>query len=102
MKFWGDLAGWKFQGYEGPIEYNTFQGEPGGAIYPAQSGERGPIVYFETEDIDAEIKRIRDLGGSAEDKAPVPSMGWYARATDTEGNPFSLWQNDESAPAAQG
>jgi predicted enzyme related to lactoylglutathione lyase len=32
----------------------------------------------------------------------VPGMGWYARAQDTEGNPFSLWQSDESAPQPQG
>jgi predicted enzyme related to lactoylglutathione lyase len=25
-------------------------------------------------------------------------MGWYARAEDTEGNEFSLWQRDENAP----
>jgi predicted enzyme related to lactoylglutathione lyase len=29
-------------------------------------------------------------------------MGWYARATDTEGNTFAIWQSDESAPAQQG
>jgi uncharacterized protein len=103
MKFWGDLAGWKFQGYEGPVEYNMFEGEPGGAIYPAQDGEqeRGPIVYFETDDIDKEIERVRELGGTADDKAPVPNMGWYARAKDTEGNTFALWQSDDSAPGQE-
>jgi predicted enzyme related to lactoylglutathione lyase len=28
-------------------------------------------------------------------------MGWYARAQDTEGNAFSLWQGDENAPAPE-
>src|SRR5919106_2422112 len=101
MKFWGELVGWNFQSYEGPVEYNMFEGEPGGAIYPAQGGEKGPIVYFEADDIDKEIERVRKLGGNADDKAPVPSMGWYARATDTEGNTFAIWQSDESAPAEQ-
>jgi hypothetical protein len=29
---------------------------------------------------------------------PVPGEGWFAGCTDTEGNSFSLWQGDKSAP----
>jgi hypothetical protein len=106
MKFWGALAGWKFKAYgdgsEEVPEYNMFEGEPGGAIYPAREGEKGIMVYFETDDIDAELNRIRDAGGDTEDKMPVPSMGWFAHAKDTEGNPFSVWQSDENAPMPEG
>jgi uncharacterized protein len=102
MKFWGDLAGWKFQSYEGPVEYNMFEGEPGGGLYPSTDGEKGILVYFETDDIDAEIGRIRDAGGDAEEKAPVPSMGWFAHAKDPEGNKFAVWQSDENAPVPEG
>jgi predicted enzyme related to lactoylglutathione lyase len=102
MKFWSDLAGWKFQSYEGPVEYNMFEGEPGGGLYPRQESETGIRVYFETDDIDAELTRIRDLGGTSEEKAPVPSMGWYAHAKDPEGNLFSVWQSDENAPVPEG
>ena len=106
MKFWGDLTGWKFQSYgdgtdEAP-EYNMFEGEPGGGLYPAREGEKGIKVYFETDDIDAELGRIREVGGSADDKMPVPSMGWFAAAKDTEGNEFSVWQTDDSAPVPEG
>jgi uncharacterized protein len=100
--FWGQLAGWQFQGWDGPIEYNMFEGEPGGAIYPRQEGERGPIVYFETDDIDTSVQQVRDLGGSADDKQPIPGVGWYARCKDTEDNSFSLYQNDESVSARTG
>jgi predicted enzyme related to lactoylglutathione lyase len=106
MKFWGDLAGWTFKNYgegnEGMPEYNMFEGEPGGGLYPARDGEKGITVYFETDDIDAELGRIRDLGGDTEDKMPVPSMGWFASAKDPEGNAFSVWQSDESAPTPEG
>ena len=102
MKFWSDLAGWKFQTYEGPVEYNMFEGEPGGGLYPKQEGETGIRVYFETDNIDSEVERIRELGGTAEDKAPVPQMGWYAHAKDPEGNEFSVWQSDENAPVPEG
>jgi uncharacterized protein len=106
MKFWGGIAGWNFKNYaedaEGAPEYNMFEGEPGGAIYPSREGEKGIMVYFETDDIDAELGRIRDAGGNTEDKMPVPSMGWFAHAKDPEGNPFAVWQSDESAPVPEG
>lgn len=106
LKFWGELAGWKFQNYaegtEGAPEYHMFEGEPGGGLYPSTEGEKGIRVFFETDDIDAELGRIRDAGGDTEDKMPVPSMGWFAHAKDTEGNSFSVWQADESAPTPEG
>ena len=106
MKFWGELAGWQFKAYgegdENAPEYNMFEGEPGGGLYPSREGEKGIRVYFETDDIDKELGRIRDAGGTTEDKMPVPSMGWFAPAKDTEGNEFSVWQADESAPVPEG
>src|SRR5687767_4774854 len=97
MKFWGNVTGWKFKNYaegqEGAPEYNMFEGEPGGGLYPAREGEKGIKVYFEVDDIDAELEKIRQAGGEAEAKMPVPSMGWFAEATDTEGNKFSVWQS---------
>jgi predicted enzyme related to lactoylglutathione lyase len=99
-EFWGSLFGVQFQTYEGPVEYHMFQNDDqtGGGIYPKQQGEKGLITYFNVEDIDAARTKVEELGGKAEDKAPVPGMGWYARAEDTEGNEFSLWQSDENAP----
>jgi predicted enzyme related to lactoylglutathione lyase len=44
--------------------------EPGGAIYPSQAGEKGAIIYFDTEDIDASVERVNELGGSAERSSP--------------------------------
>ena len=106
MKFWGELAGWSFKNYaegaEGAPEYNMFEGEPGGAIYPSTDADKSILVYFETDDIDAELGRIRDSGGDTEDKMPVPSMGWFAHAKDPEGNPFGVWQTDENAPVPEG
>lgn len=101
--FWGTLFGYEFQTYDGPIEYHMFQtGEnEGGGIYPQQQGETGLISYFNVDDIETARGKVQELGGTAEEKEPVPGMGWYARATDTEGNEFSLWQSDENAPAPE-
>ncbi len=103
QKFYEDLFGWEFQTWNGPVDYRMTKagGDPGGAIYPSQSGEPGPLVYFDTEDIDGTVARFRELGGEAEDKQPIPGVGWYSRATDPEGNRVSLFQPDESAPAPE-
>ena len=70
--------------------------DQGGAI--VGGGEPGNLtVYFDTADIDASLAKVRELGGNAEDKMPVPGFGWFAACHDTEGNAFSLWQGDESA-----
>lgn len=99
-QFWASLFDVEFKTYEGPIEYHMFQNDDqtGGGLYPRQEGEQGLITYFAVDDIDAARAKVQELGGTSEDKAPVPGMGWYARAVDTEGNPFSLWQTDETAP----
>ncbi len=101
LDFYRQLFGWEFQSWEGPVEYHMTQagGDPGGAVYPSESGERGPVVYFDTDDIDATIARVRELGGEAEDKEPIPGVGWFARCRDTEGNAISLYQSDESVQA---
>jgi uncharacterized protein len=98
QRFWEGLGGWSFQDSGMPgIDYRMFQDEGwGGAVYPQMEGEQGPTVYFGTDDIDAELANVRELGGEVEEKQPIPSVGWFARCKDTEGNPFSLFQTDES------
>ena len=62
-QFWSSLFGWKYREFEGPVEYSMLDGnEPGGAIYPAQQGESGPVIYFGTGDIDKTLARVRELG----------------------------------------
>ena len=98
QRFYSELFGWQFQGsgMEG-IDYRMFQGEPGGAVYPGENAGRGPIVYFATDEIDAELAKVRELGGEAEDKQPIPGVGWFARCKDPDRNAFSFFQSDESA-----
>ena len=102
-QFWGSLFDVQFQTFEEPTEYHMFQNDDqtGGGIYPQQQGETGLITYFNVDDIDSARQKVRELGGKVEEKEAVPGMGWYARAEDTEGNSFSLWQSDENAPAPE-
>ena len=97
--FWSGLFGYEVGPPMSPeMDYRMFRtGEDqGGAI--VGGGEPGNLtVYFDTADIDASLAKVRELGGNAEDKMPVPGFGWFAACHDTEGNAFSLWQGDESA-----
>lgn len=104
LKFYGDLFGWQFQSWEGPMEYNMTQagGDPGGAVHPSEDGGSGILVYFDVEDINAGVARAREVGGECEDPGPIPGVGWYAQCKDTEGNRFGLFQNDPSAAPPEG
>jgi uncharacterized protein len=103
QKFYEAVFGWKFRSLEGPVEYRmTEEIRPVAAIYPSQEGERGPIVYFDTDDIEATIEKARESGGEAEDKHPIPGIGWFARGKDPEGNPISFFQADDSIPHPHG
>ena len=82
----------------------TWRGSPkqqGAAIFSGK-GKKGTRPYFDVDDINAGIARVKELGGQADDAMPVPQMGWFATATDPHGNEFGLWQTDPSAPTPEG
>jgi hypothetical protein len=97
--FWSGVFGWQVGPPMSPeMDYRMFQSaeDQGGAILA--SDEQGHItVYFDTDDIEASLVKVRELGGQAGDKTPVPGHGWFAGCRDTEGNAFSLWQPDQGA-----
>jgi uncharacterized protein len=99
--FWGSLFGWQFQAYPEGAEYHMARltDDSGAAVSGMEPGKRGLLVYFDVPDIGASVARVRELGGEANDKLPVPSMGWFAVCKDPEGNEFGLWQHDPEAPA---
>jgi predicted enzyme related to lactoylglutathione lyase len=99
QRFWEAVGGWSIRdsGMEG-IDYRMFQeGDQGGAIYPPMGDEKGPVIYLGSDDIDADIAKVREHGGEADDKQPIPSIGWFARCKDPGGNAFSFFQGDQSA-----
>ena len=71
------------------IDYRMAQVDEklGAAISNVEKTQGYPNVYFDTDDIDATMAKVRDLGGQCEDKMPVPSMGWFCLCKDTEGTP---------------
>lgn len=108
--FYGELLGWQFQKWGGPLDYWLVvtgpDGTPGinGGLLKRQhpaSGNDGIIAYVCTAnvaDLDGLVAKGQQLGGAvALPKMPVPGVGWLAYLKDTEGNVFGLMQNDPTA-----
>jgi predicted enzyme related to lactoylglutathione lyase len=101
-KFWEGVGGWSLEdaGMEG-MQYLMWQeGDQGGAVY-SMEGQPGTMVYLASDDIDADLAKVRELGGEAGDKQAIPHVGYSARCKDSEGNTFSLFQSDESVAPPQ-
>lgn len=88
-EFYGRLFGWSFEPLDGPVEYHVAN-EGGGGI--EHSERKGLLVYFGTDDIDASVARVRELGGASGEPEAIPGVGRYARCTDSEGNDFGLYE----------
>ena len=78
-------------------------GTPGinGGMYQ-RSSENVLKTYdctLQVEDIDKAIAAVRANGGVIRrEKSEIPGVGWFARATDTEGNIFGMMQPTDWKP----
>jgi len=96
--FWTGVFGWEFGESVMPdMEYSMVRtgDDQGGAVMSSEAPS-GIVVYFDTDDIDASIAKVREHGGTADDKLPIPHVGWFTHCKDPEGNDFSLFQSEES------
>jgi predicted enzyme related to lactoylglutathione lyase len=97
--FWSGVFGWQFNRDAMPgFDYRLVRtgDDQGGAVMPADTAGSGLRVYFDSDDIDASVAKVREHGGEAGEKQPIPHVGWWADCKDTEGNPFGIFQSDES------
>jgi uncharacterized protein len=92
--FYGGLFGWSTSEFGG--DYHVIGNGPAGAIAPREHDFTHPRVYFATDDIDASVKHISELGGRSEDVQSIPGVGRIAHCHHDQDTPFSLYE-----PAAQ-
>jgi len=99
-KFYADLFGWKIQ----PVpDMNYVMWEDGtgaGGGFP-QISEDTPagrvLVYIDSDDIEADLKRVAQLGGKVLNaKTEIPQMGWFAIFEDPSGNALALYTSMNS------
>jgi predicted enzyme related to lactoylglutathione lyase len=109
QRFWSGVIGWEFgSGLAEHFDYRMAQAGPdtGVALTPGDHPSH-PNVYIETDDLDAALSKVQELGGEAGEArdiperltAEMPSLGLHGRIADckdSEGNVFCLWQPDTS------
>lgn len=89
-KFYGQLFGWRTAEFGG--DYHVIENGPVGAIAPKDAQLTHPRVYFHTDDIDASVQRVHELGGTSEDIQTMPDVGRIVHCQDDQGTPFSLYE----------
>jgi hypothetical protein len=94
-KFYGDLFGWEISPVPdfNYVMFNPGEG-PGGGFPPVESFNKTDrvLVYVDSEDIEADLKKAESLGGkTVVKKTEIPGQGWFALFQDPEGNTLALY-----------
>jgi predicted enzyme related to lactoylglutathione lyase len=105
-RFYGDLFGWQMV-HDETYNYTMFDASPGpGGAYVAIDGQHARagevLVHVDTDDIDATLKQVGELGGQTlVPKTEVPGVVWFAVFADPSGNRIGLSSTigDEAPPA---
>jgi predicted enzyme related to lactoylglutathione lyase len=101
IKFYEDAFGWKFEKWEGLMEYWLVmtgpEDEPGidGGLARREDPETRVENTIDVASVDEAIAKVETVGGKViRPKSAVPGVGWLAYCEDTEGNRFGIMQSD--------
>jgi predicted enzyme related to lactoylglutathione lyase len=103
MAFYQKALGWKYQKYDGPMEYwmvSTGGDGPGidGGLSKREFPGQGPVVVAGVASIDRSTTAIREAGGEeVVPRVTIPGAGYAAYFKDPEGNVFGIFEADENA-----
>ena len=107
QRFYGDVFGWEAAPIEmdGQTVYVTWRlgGRTIGGMLPM--GEMFPpevpanwLAYFGSEDLDASLRQVEQLGGRMLVPARQMPQGRFAVAADPQGAAFALWEGSYDPP----
>jgi len=104
QKFYQDVFGWKFDKWNGPMEYwmakTGDDKQPGinGGLAKRMPGQAGMTNTIDVPSVDEFAKTIQSKGGKViVPKMAIPGVGYFAQCLDTEGNIFGIIQMDQNA-----
>ena len=104
QKFYQNTFGWKFDKWDGPMEYWMIRtgddSKPGinGGMARRMPGQIGMTNTIEVPSLDEYTNKIQSNGGQVLiPKMPIPGVGYYATCMDTERNIFRMIQMDQNA-----
>lgn len=95
--FYEGLFGWTFE--PGPHDGGFTIATPNvaGGVHGGDKGA-APYVFFRVDDMDAALRRVRELGGTVDaidvqgDETSVARFGRFELCRDDQGSPFGLHQ----------
>jgi uncharacterized protein len=98
-KFYQDLLGWKMQ-HAAEFDYTMWEdgsGYGGGFNKVSDQNPIGQVlVYIDSDDIEADLKRVEELGGSVvTPKTEIPETGWFGVFKDPTGNVLALYTSQD-------
>ncbi len=104
QKFYSEVFGWKFDKWDGPMEYWMVKtgesNQPGinGGLARRMPGQICMTNTIEVPSLDDYTNKITSNGGQILiPKMPILGVGYFATCMDTEGNIFGMIQMDKSA-----
>ncbi|MBK7140837.1 MAG: VOC family protein [bacterium] len=109
IAFYSGCFGWKFQKWDGPMEYwMIITGDPktpgidGGLTRRMGTIDGHAVIAYpctiQVDRIDDMQSKVQSAGGTiVVPKCAIPGVGWLFYAKDTEGNIFGVMQPDPSA-----
>lgn len=104
IAFYENALGWKFDKWDGPMEYwLVYTGpddEPGihGGLSRRSDPGTSTVNTISVSSLDEIVDKIEATGGKiTAPKSAIPGVGWFAMARDTEGNEFGLMEDDPEA-----
>lgn len=104
QKFYQDVFGWKFDKWNGAMEYwmakTGDEKQPGinGGLAKRMPGQTGMTNTIDVPSVDEFAKKIESKGGKViVPKMAIPGVGYFAQCLDTEGNCFGIIQMDQNA-----
>ena len=94
-KFYEDLFGWKIH-HAAEFDYTMWEdgsGYGGGFNKVSEDNPVGQVmVYIDSDDIEADLRRVEQLGGSVvTPKTEIPGTGWFGVFKDPTGNVLALY-----------
>jgi uncharacterized protein len=94
-KFYADLLGWKMQ-HAAEFNYTMWEDGSGYGGGFNKVDDHNPVgqvlVYIDSDDIEADLRRVEELGGSVvTPKTEIPGTGWFGVFKDPTGNVLALY-----------
>jgi predicted enzyme related to lactoylglutathione lyase len=100
-KFYETVFEWKFDKWEGPMDYWMIMTGEGPGInggLSRKSEQTMDINSIDVSNLDEYMKKVESNGGTIiAPKSAIPGVGWFAVFEDSEGNAFGMMQEDENA-----